>query len=504
VRIEDVPVLGELGRNAVAGALQLGLHAGEGLPQALHPGLGLRPRAGRGGGGPGGGAGLGARGGAQGGAGLRCDGRSRGQSGDARLGPYVGEAGADAFCRGGLRGRVLASCARTKKRLLKKAARLGAHPMHRREAHSAALVHVHVKRDRLEGALTHAAYVLDEVLRGHSLGARLLHDRSLRPDGHAAVLRGELDSEGTADPCDHAYRHAPLARNIPCGCVRCGVHGKARAYHPHRGPHGHGSRGAAGDGLACGGIAVGEDGQELGRIVERTELEEVPLPHRCRQVQAHIGTREPARTRTTAVATTTTDEGVLELMRRDDIAHQLSAVVGTLVAHHAVIGRPEEVGVGEVAVEGTPELPVTHGVRRTVLVAWCERLEGATIGRDHRVHVVRGLHAPLHLERAHARIPHLGEVIHGAVVLGAERSRTTGRRDHPSRLVHEVVRKAAGLRTQAAVCRATAGERAHHADARVAEAQRPMPKALQLDALLGDAGDLGQRELARERHAIHA
>ena len=145
-------------------------------------------------------------------------------------------------------------------------------------------------------------------------------------------------------------------------------------------------------------------------------------------------------------------------------------------------------------------------------------VERVAVGSHDGEHVVGGLHAPLHLERPHSGVAHLGEAVHGAVVLGAEQARAAhpaallGKalrghaRDlhHVAVLVDEVIRQAAGLGAEAPVGRAPAVERAHEAHARVAEAERPVAEALQLHALLRDAGDLRQRELARKGHAVDA
>ena len=376
--------------------------------------------------------------------------------------------------------------------------------MHRREGHAAAIVHLDVERDGLEGTLAHAADVLDEIPGAHRPRTGGFYDEAVRSRGCRPVLSEELHREGLTDAGDHAHRHATPAGNVPRGGARRGVHGPLRANHAHRGARRQGTRGAAADRLARGSVNLGVDGQELRGVIERTKLEKVALPHRGRQSQGHVGTGEAAHALATAVAATATDEGVLELVGRDDLTHQLASVVRPLVAHHVVVGGTEEVGVGEVAVERPPELAMAQGVRLAIVDAGGQRVEGAPVRGDHGVHVVGGLHATLDLERAHARVAHPGKVVDGAEVLGAERPGATGRRDHLARLVDEVVRQTARLSAETAVRRATARQRAHHADARVAEAERPVAEALELDALAGNPGDLGQRELARERHPVDA
>ena len=141
---------------------------------------------------------------------------------------------------------------------------------------------------------------------------------------------------------------------------------------------------------------------------------------------------------------------------------------------------------------------------RVLLAAVRKRVERSAVGRDHGVYVVWRLHAALDLERGHARVGKLGKVINNAIVLGAERPRAAGGFDCVALLVHQVVRQAARLRAEAAVSRAAARKRAHHAHARIAEAEGSVAKGLKLHALLRDGAYLVQRELARERHTRHA
>ena len=404
----------------------------------------------------------------------RFDGRLR----HARRRAHEGETLAKLVTGGNLRRRILANGVGREELFLEEAARLGTDAVHRREGHAAAIVHLDVERDGLEGTLAHAADVLDEIPGAHRPRTGGFYDEAVRSRGCRPVLSEELHREGLTDAGDHAHRHATPAGNVPRGGARRGVHGPLRANHAHRGARRQGTRGAAADRLARGSVNLGVDGQELRGVIERTKLEKVALPHRGRQSQGHVGTGEAAHALATAVAATATDEGVLELVGRDDLAHQLASIVRPLVAHHVVVGGTEEIGVGEVAVERPSELAMAQGGQRVIVDAGGQRVEGTSVRGDHGVHIVGSLHATLDLDRAHARVAHPGEIVNGAEVLGAERPGATGRRDHLARLVDEVVRQTARLRAETAIRRATARERAHHADARVAEAERPMAKAL--------------------------
>ncbi len=196
---------------------------------------------------------------------------------------------------------------------------------------------------------------------------------------------------------------------------------------------------------------------------------------------------------------------VLELLGERDAAHELSAVVRALVAHELVIRGPLEVGVREVAVEGALELPLACSILSGRGWTSCrEVVKRAAVGGDDGVDVVGRLHAPLDLERAHARLGHRGKIPERVEVLGAERALASGGEEVLPALVDELVGQTAGLRADAAVCRAPTEEGAHEADARVAEADGAVAEALQIDALTRDGCDLGQRELAREGHALGA
>ena len=247
------------------------------------------------------------------------------------------------------------------------------------------------------------------------------------------------------------------------------------------------------------------DGQELARVVNGAQLKQVALLHGLGQGDDGLGLGVAARALAAAVAAAPAGHAVLQGAGGRHGAHDLASVVGAVVAHHLVAGGAHEVGIGEVAVEGALEAAVDGQVLRSVHLASGQRgVDGLAVGAHHVVDVVRGLHAALHLEGAHARVDHLLEVVDGAVVLGAERAGVARGLHHVALLVHQVVRQAAGLGAQAAVGRAPGGKRAHHTDTGVAEAQGAVAKALQLDALLGNAGDLLEGELAREGHAVGA
>ena len=414
--------------------------------------------------------------------------------GKAVLLAHLYQAPSHAACRGRNGKPLRARLVRSKNLLLKRLACLRAHLVHCREAHACALVHLHLKRDGLEGALPHATHVLDKVLPGHSLGAGRLHHKALCRGSGTPVRTGKRHRERLAQARPHAHGDGAAARHVQPRDTRRGVHRRLRANHAHHRASRDGPRSAAGDGLASSGRALGAHGEELGGILHRPQLEQVALPHRLVKANLHVRAGETPHALAPAVRAAASHQCVLQLAGRDDLAHQLAAVVGALVAHHLVAGAAPEVGVREVAVEDATQRAVARSVGARVLLATgVKRVERTAVGRDHGVHVVWRLHAALDLERGHARVGKLGKVINNAIVLGAERPRAAGGLDCVALLVHQVVRQAARLRAEAAVGRAPAGKRAHHAHAGIAEAQGPVAKGLKLHALLRNGAHLVER-----------
>ena len=391
--------------------------------------------------------------------------------------------------------------------------------MNRREAHADALVHLDVEGGGLEGASAHAAYVLNQILARDRLRAGRLDHETLGRRARLAVDAGQLDVERLAEPRDHAHVDGPFSLDVRARHAGGGVHGGLRANHADDGARLDGPRRRSRDGLARRGVALDIYREELRRIAHGAQLKQVARADGLDQANRDLGPGKAPHAGAPAVAAAASLEAVLERSARNDLAHGLAAVVRALVAHHPVVGHAEQIGVGEVAVEGALEPPMDRVVLlRRERLARDGRVDGLSVGPDDLIYVVGRLHAALDLERAHARADHLVDVVDGAVVLRAQGARAAhaahrlghARRGHVRNrhelalLVNELIRQAARLGAQAAVGRAPARQRAHHAHAGVAEAQRAVAEALELHALLGNARDLGQRQLARERHAVGA
>ena len=317
--------------------------------------------------------------------------------------------------------------------------------------------------------------------------------------------------KGPAQTGRHAYADRPLARHLTAERLGAAVVGGLAADEARGAALGHRARHLALNRAA--GTHVHRDRRrEKGvGVVLGPELEQIARPDRLAHAHGHRAARGAAVLAGVAVQVAATIPPLdLAAGARNDLAHELAAVVGALVAHHLVTRGATQVGVGEVAVERARQAP-RHGLvdRRAAQL----RELGTRHAREHVVdllaigthdapHVVGRLHAALDLERAHAGGHERTHVGGGAGVLGAERAGTAGCPDGEAVLVHEVVGQAARLGAEAAVGAAAAGHARHEAHARVAEAERAVAKDLKLNALLGDAPDLRERELARERHAV--
>ena len=391
--------------------------------------------------------------------------------------------------------------------LLKQVAGLGAHLVNGRKPHARALVHVHVKRHGLKRARAHAAHVLHQVLARHGPRARRLHHEALRARACGALRQRsrsrQRHRERPAQPRGHGHAHGKAAALLARGGACRLVHGALRANHAHGTALWHGARRLAADHVTGRGVRLRTGRQKLRRVVLRAHLQKVAGAHGRVQAHVHLRHRHGAE----AVAPTTpaaaTHLRAAKVARRHHGAHQLAAVVRALVAHHVVVRAPVQVAVREVAVERPRQRAAARSlVRVGHLAAGGKVVQLRPVRADDGIHVVRRLHAALDLERAQAGSGQARQVVQRAEVLRAQRPARPGGGNHVAVAVHQLVRQAARLRAQPAVRAAPARKRAHHAHAGVAEAQRAVAKALQLNALARNALDLRNGKLARKRHAL--
>ena len=276
----------------------------------------------------------------------------------------------------------------------------GAHLVHGGEAHAAAGVERNVKARSLKGRGTHTAHMLNQVCRldGASLGG--LDGEACGGGGERGVVTaGECDGKRLAQARHDGHINSSAAQHIALERGAGGVDGTLTANHAHAAALGHAARHAALDDVTGGGIIGGNGGQELVKLVIVAKLQQVALAHGLKQLNAGDGGAP------TAVVGLEAAHIAVGRAAAQHRAHDLAAVVGALVAHHLVTRGTVLVGVRKVAVKAALELSLTG----CILI-----LGGRNIGQhvinlmtihvDDGVHVIRGLHAALELERCGAGV----------------------------------------------------------------------------------------------------
>ncbi len=290
------------------------------------------------------------------------------------------------------------------------------------------------------------------------------------------------------------------------GALEHGFRGVDRALaadDAHEAPHGDGPRDLDVEHGARGRVRTGDRGQEAVGVVRGSELEQVARAHGFgeREARGARGAFEGGACGLGPSARRARGE-------RDDLAHELPAIVGALVAHHRVAGVAVLVGGREVAVEAALELPSPGAAGGGVDVGPARRaqlVQGLTVGVRHGEHVIGRLHAPFELEGRRPGVDQARQHLARVGVARAEGAFPVGGREHATIRVDELIGQAARLSAHAAVGRAArAVEAREQADSRVAEADRSVCEDLEVDAHGRDRGDLVDRELARERHAVGA
>ena len=224
------------------------------------------------------------------------------------------------------------------------------------EAHAAAGVECHIKARGLKGRGAHAAHVLNQVCRldGTSLGGL---DGKARGGGseRGVVAASERDGKRLAQARHDGYIHRATAQHVTLERGAGGVDGALAANHANAATLGHAAGHAALNDIARGGILGSNSGQELVELVIVAKLQQVALAHGLKQLNAGDGSAATAiiglEAAHVAVGQTTAQHG----------AHDLTAVVGTLVAHHLVARGTVLIGVRKVAVKAALELALTGG-----------------------------------------------------------------------------------------------------------------------------------------------
>ena len=235
--------------------------------------------------------------------------------------------------------------------LLQRLAGGSAHLVHGGEAHAAALIERHIKARCLKGRGAHTAHMLNQVCRldGASLGG--LDGEACGGGGERGVVTaGECDGKRLAQARHDGHINSSAAQHIALERGAGGVDGTLTANHADAAALGHAAGHATLDDVAHGGIIGGNGGQELVELVIVAKLQQVALAHGLKQLNAGDGG--------TATAVVGLEAAHIAVGRAaaQHRAHDLAAVVGTLIAHHLVARGAVLISVRKVAVEAALEL----------------------------------------------------------------------------------------------------------------------------------------------------
>ena len=228
--------------------------------------------------------------------------------------------------------------------------------MHGGEAHAAALIERHIKARGLKGRGAHAPDVLNQIgcLDGAGLGGL---DGEARGGGgeRGVVTAGECDSKRLAQARHDGHVNSSAAQHIALERGAGGVDGALTANHADAAALGHAAGHAALNDVTGGGIIGGNGGQELVKLVIVAKLQQVAFAHGLKQLNAGDG---GAATAVVGLEAAHIAVGRAAAQHR---AHDLAAVVGTLIAHHLVARGAVLIGVRKVAVEAALELALAGG-----------------------------------------------------------------------------------------------------------------------------------------------
>ena len=208
--------------------------------------------------------------------------------------------------------------------------------------------------------------------------------------------------------------------------------------------------------------------------------------------------------------------GGLSVLDRRHTSDEHAAVVRTAVAHDLVSAFALQVCGSEATGERLGKLGVlllrssrSGPILRTAFARGVARHENAVergaISAGYSIDIFGRLHAAFDFQGRHTGAYQIRKQVDAAQILRGQQVVARCRERLALRHVMQCVRQAARLRAQAAIGRAPADERGHEALARIAHTQRTVGERLdfqaQLIADLRQMLDLGQRQLARERHA---
>ena len=276
----------------------------------------------------------------------------------------------------------------------------GAHLVHSGEAHAAALIERHIKARCLKGRGTHAADVLNQIGRLDGAGLGSLDGKARgRCRKRRVVAAGERYGKRLAQTRHNGHVYGAAAQHIALECGAGGVDGTLTANHADAAALGHATGHATLDNIAGSGIIGGNGGQELVKLVIVAKFQQVALAHGLKQLNAGDG---GAATAVVGLEAAHIAVGRAAAQHR---AHDLAAVVGTLIAHHLVARGAVLIGVRKVAVEAALELALAGGLLVLIYGDPGQHVINLmTIHVDDGIHVIGRLHAALELERRGAGV----------------------------------------------------------------------------------------------------
>ena len=193
--------------------------------------------------------------------------------------------------------------------------------------------------------------MLNQVCRldGASLGG--LDGEACGGGGERGVVTaGECDGKRLAQARHDGHINSSAAQHIALERGAGGVDGTLTANHAHTATLGHAAGYATFDDVARGGIIGSNGGQELVKLVVVAKLQQVALAHGLKQLNAGDGGAA------TAVVGLEAAHVAIGRAAAQHRAHDLAAIVGTLIAHHLVARGTVLIGVRKVAVEAALEL----------------------------------------------------------------------------------------------------------------------------------------------------
>ena len=242
--------------------------------------------------------------------------------------------------------------------------------------------------------------MLNQVCRLDGAGLGGLDGEARGGGGERGVVAaGECDSKRLAQARHDGHINSSAAQHIALERGAGGVDGTLTANHADAAALGHAAGHATFDDVARGGTIGGNGGQELVKLVIVAKLQQVALAHGLKQLNAGDG---GAATAVVGLEAAHIAVGRAAAQHR---AHDLAAVVGTLIAHHLVARGAVLIGVRKVAVEAALELALAGGFLVLGNGGSGQHVVNfVTIHINDGVHVIGRLHAALEFERRGAGV----------------------------------------------------------------------------------------------------